>query len=177
MSHLVNSRFGSQMAARLLYARYSQSDSDIVMGFLLFSGVQRLLDARGQQGSWMPSIFFQISPLKVFSIRLAKFLTTFFLLVTFWHQFSNFTKIHSLDAPPVLHAPITTFFSLFLVMTFTYFLRFGDCSSPGRFVPDCSSWTVCPTDCSSHGLFIPLSYKVLGIKNLANNCFINPTSI
>src|SRR6218665_1147852 len=51
-----------------------------------------------------------------------------------------------------------------------------DCSSrtvrPGLFIP----WTVCPTDCLSHGLFIPLSYKVLGIKNLANNYFIYPTS-
>jgi len=34
------------------------------------SGVQRQLDARGQRGSWMPS--------KIFSIRHAKFLTTFF---------------------------------------------------------------------------------------------------
>src|SRR6218665_2989123 len=37
------------------------------------SGVQRLLDARGQRGSWMPS--------KIFSIRAAKFLTNFFLSV------------------------------------------------------------------------------------------------
>src|SRR6218665_2336248 len=34
------------------------------------SGVQRLLDARGQRGSWMPS--------KIFCIPLAKFLTTLF---------------------------------------------------------------------------------------------------
>src|SRR6218665_1253802 len=34
------------------------------------SGVQRLLYARGQRGSWMPS--------KIFSIRLATFLTNFF---------------------------------------------------------------------------------------------------
>src|SRR6218665_2712592 len=62
------------------------------------SGVQRLLDTRGQRGSWMPS--------KIVSIRLAKFLTIFFYLyshlskfVTFSYQLSNFTKIRSLDAP------------------------------------------------------------------------------
>src|SRR6218665_3709089 len=47
--------------------------------------MQRLLDARGQQGSWMPS--------KIFYIRPAKFLTTFF------YQLSNFRTIRSLDAP------------------------------------------------------------------------------
>ena len=49
------------------------------------SGVQRLLDARGQRGSWMPS--------KIFSIHHAKFQTTFF------YQLSNFKTIRSLDAP------------------------------------------------------------------------------
>src|SRR6218665_2337130 len=47
--------------------------------------MQRLLDARGQQGSWMPS--------KIFYIRPAKFLTTFF------YQLLNFRTIRSLDAP------------------------------------------------------------------------------
>src|SRR6218665_1031238 len=44
--------------------------SCLMLAQLLNSGVQRLLDARGQRGSWMPS--------KIFCIPLAKFLTTFF---------------------------------------------------------------------------------------------------
>src|SRR6218665_2243300 len=39
------------------------------------SGVQRLLDARGHRGSWMPS--------KIISIHPAKFRTTFFSVVKF----------------------------------------------------------------------------------------------
>src|SRR6218665_939274 len=38
---------------------------------------------------------------------------------------------------------------------------FGDCSSPDDSSPDCSS----------HGLFVPLSYKMLGINNLASIIF------
>src|SRR6218665_3531542 len=74
------------------------------------SGVQRLLDARGQRGSWMPS--------KIFSIPLAKFLTTFFsrspTFFTFSHQLSNFTRIRSLDAPPsVASCPSNDIFNFF----------------------------------------------------------------
>src|SRR6218665_2342682 len=43
-----------------------------------YSGVQRLLVARGQRASWMPSNFFKEVPSKILSIRLAKFLTTSF---------------------------------------------------------------------------------------------------
>src|SRR6218665_2564221 len=42
---------------------------------------------------------------------------------TFLYQLSNFTRIRSLDAPPVLHhAPVTTFFNFFLVI-YLHFLR------------------------------------------------------
>ena len=53
--------------------------------YIGLSGVQRLLDARGQRGSWMPS--------KIFSIHPAKFQMTIF------YQLSNFSTIRSLDAP------------------------------------------------------------------------------
>src|SRR6218665_991674 len=59
------------------------------------SGVQRLLDNRGQRGSWMPS--------KIFCIPFAKFLTIFLVVhlnfSLFSHHLSNFTRIRSLDAP------------------------------------------------------------------------------
>src|SRR6218665_227879 len=63
------------------------------------SGVQRLLDARGQRGSWMPS--------KIFCIPLAKFLTTFFSRSPkFFTFFASVVKFHEnspLGCPPVLH--------------------------------------------------------------------------
>src|SRR6218665_1584949 len=67
---------------------FSDNDTNphLVSGpFLWTSGVQRLLDARSQRGSWMPS--------KIFSIHPAKFQTTFF------YQLSNFRTIRSLDTP------------------------------------------------------------------------------
>ena len=68
----------------------------------IYSGVQRLLDARGRRGSWMPS--------KIFSIRPAKFLTTFFLVICtkfldYLQHFLHFTKIPSLDAPSAASCP------------------------------------------------------------------------
>src|SRR6218665_1578263 len=76
------------------------------------SGVQRLLDARGQRGPWMPS--------KIFRIPLAKFLTTFFSRSPkFFTFFASVVKFHensllAMDAPQVLHhAPVTTFFDFF----------------------------------------------------------------
>ena len=41
---------------------------------------------------------------------------------------------------------------------------FGDDSSPGQFVPPNAR----PKGCSSHGLFVPLSYRFIGIQNLTN---------
>src|SRR6218665_729505 len=83
----------------LLYVLFNQiNKSYFFTACMTCSGVQRLLAARGQRGSWIPS--------KIFSIRPAKFLTPFF------YQLSNFRTIRSLDAPPVLHhVPVTTFFS------------------------------------------------------------------
>ena len=101
------------------------------------SGMQRLLDARGQRGSWMPSKIFFIRlfipqnfwrPFLVVHLNFSNsspkiVLTTFF---TFSHQLSNFTKIRSLDAPLVLHhALVTTFFSSFLSFTYIFFTRTG----------------------------------------------------
>src|SRR6218665_2615012 len=99
-------------------------------------------------------------------------------LSSFSHFLASVFKFHEnsllrCTPAPVLHAPVTTLFFLFLSHDiYLLFLVLGTVRSP-----DDSSRTVCPTDCSSHGLFVPLSYKVHGIKNLANNCFINPTSI
>src|SRR6218665_2411291 len=82
------------------------------------SGVQRLLDTRGQRGSWMPS--------KIFRIPLAKFLTTLFSrspkFFTFSHQLSNFTRIRSLDAPPSAASCPGNIFSL-LFWSFTYIFK------------------------------------------------------
>src|SRR6218665_1824034 len=65
--------------------------------------MQRLLDARGQRGSWMP--------LKIFSIRPAKFMTTFFISCQISGQFTPWMP------PPMLHhAPVTTFFSSFFAI-------------------------------------------------------------
>src|SRR6218665_173937 len=78
------------------------------------SGVQRLLDARGQRGSWMPS--------KIFFIPLAKFLTTLFSRSPkLFHFFASVVKFHENSLlggpPPVLHhAPVTKFFTSFLVI-------------------------------------------------------------
>src|SRR6218665_1118074 len=74
-------------------------------------------------------------------------------LSSFSHFLASVFKFHEnsllrCTPAPVLHAPVTTFFS-FLVMTFTYFFSFGDCSSPGRFVPDCLS----------NGLFVPRTIR------------------
>src|SRR6218665_105626 len=74
------------------------------------SGVQRLLDARGQSGSWMLS--------KILCIPLVKFLTTFFSrspkFFTFFASVINFHENSFLGCPPVLHhAPVTTFFYFF----------------------------------------------------------------
>ena len=86
------------------------------------SGVQRLLDARGQRGSWMPS--------KIVSIRLAKFLTIFYYLVTYQNlslfriscQISR--KFAPWMPPPVLHhVPVTKFFSSFLVIYLHFFYK------------------------------------------------------
>jgi len=71
------------------------------------------------------------------SIRLLKFLTTFFshlpTLVTFPHKLSQLTKILSLDAPSLYHAPVTTFFSSFLVI-YLHFLRKLAPSMPQRWM-------------------------------------------
>jgi len=98
--------------------------------------------------------FFQTSPLKIFSIRFAKFLTTFFLLVTFGISFQISRKFAPWMPPGFVLCPGNDIF-LFLVMTFTYFLGLGtvrppDDSSrtvrPGLFVQR----TVRPKDYSSH---------------------------
>src|SRR6218665_1808913 len=89
------------------------------------SGVQRLLDARGQRGSWMPS--------KIFCIPLSKFL--FFSrspkLFTF---FASVVKVHDnslLGCPPVLHhAPVTTFFTSFLVIYLHFLKKTGPLDAP-----------------------------------------------
>src|SRR6218665_1142951 len=82
------------------------------------SGVQRLLDARGQRGSWMPS--------KIFSIRLAKFLTTFFISCQISGQFAPWMP------PPVLHhAPVTTFFSSFFAIYLHFLQKLAPWMPPG----------------------------------------------
>src|SRR6218665_3951705 len=82
------------------------------------SGVQRLLDARGQRGSWMAS--------KIFSIRSAKFLTTFF------YQLSNFRTIHSLDAPS---RAVTTFFSSLFAIYLQLFYKNWPLGCPPGWMP------------------------------------------
>src|SRR6218665_2454544 len=72
------------------------------------SGVPRLLDYRGQRGSWMPS--------KIFSIHPAKFQTTFLSVAKF--------QDNSLPGcpPPVLHhAPVMIFFSSFFAIYLHFF--------------------------------------------------------
>src|SRR6218665_949757 len=119
---------------------------------VFLSGVQGLLDARGQRGSWMQLKIFSFRPgkflttffksrlLNFFPIRLKKFLTTFFShlskFFTFSHQLSNFTKIRSLDAPPVLHhAPVATFFSSFLSFTDFFKTKTGPLNAPPGWMP------------------------------------------
>src|SRR6218665_3673706 len=107
----------------LIFCQYAERNHYfylIILNSIHSSGVQRLLDSRGQRGSWMPS--------KIFCIPLAKFLTTFFLVVhlnfsPFSHQLSNLTRIRSLDAPPPVlhHAPVMTFLLLF--WSFTYIFK------------------------------------------------------
>src|SRR6218665_2428302 len=98
------------------------------------SGVQRLLDARGQRGSWMPS--------KIVSIRLAKFLTIFFYLVTYQNlslfriscQISR--KFAPWMPPPVLHhVPVTKFFSSFLVIYLHFFYKSWPLGCPPGWMP------------------------------------------
>src|SRR6218665_1660641 len=56
------------------------------------SGVQRLLDARGQRSSWMPS--------KIFCIPFVKFLTTFFSRSPKFFTFFASCQISREFAPP-----------------------------------------------------------------------------
>src|SRR6218665_1143009 len=74
------------------------------------SGVQRLLDARGQRGSWMPSTLKKIPekfpfPNKKSSILLPKFLTAFFLVI--YRNFLTFPQSFRIR----LQKFLTTFFS------------------------------------------------------------------
>src|SRR6218665_3644221 len=76
------------------------------------SGVQRLLDARGQRGSWMPSNIFYSSPKISYDL--------FSLLPNFSHFFASVLKFKKvaplMPSPTVLllhHAPVTTFVSSF----------------------------------------------------------------
>jgi len=109
--------------------------------------VQKLFDAQGQRGSWMPSIFFRgisqhfprnfqtfsekfslknfpVPEQKCF-ILLPKFLTTFLVNISqFSPKFSNLIKTRSLDAPTVDDdAPLTTFFSSFFSHSPTFFYQ------------------------------------------------------
>ena len=99
----------------------------------------------------MPSIFFQASVLKnilyssrnisddffsqspkFFPIRFLKLLTTF--LVIYQNLFASVFKFHEnslLGCPPVLHhAPVTTFFSSFLVTYLHSFTKTGPLDAP-----------------------------------------------
>src|SRR6218665_3267793 len=79
--------------------------------------MQRLLDARGQRGSWMPS--------KIFSIRPAKFLTTFFISCQISGQFAPWMP------PPMLHhASVTTIFSSFFAIYLHFFTKTGPLDAP-----------------------------------------------
>src|SRR6218665_3827142 len=90
-------------------------------------GVQRLSDARGQRGSWVPS--------KIFCISLAKFLTTFFSrspkFFTFFVSVVKFNENSLLGCPPVLHcAPVTTFFASFLIIHLHFKKKTGPLDAP-----------------------------------------------
>src|SRR6218665_4182021 len=88
--------------------------STVWEGVLPFtSGVQRLLDARGQRGSWMPS--------KIFSIRPDKFLTTFLSVV-------KFITIRSLDDPS--RAASCPGNDIFLFIFFAIYLHFFTKNDP-----------------------------------------------
>ena len=98
------------------------------------SGVQRLLDDRAKQGSWMPS---RITSIRSAKFRLLQFLTTYFQSFTyifpvpkvshdfflviyqhfspFSHQFVRFTKIRSLDAPQCCIIPWQQHFLFFVI--------------------------------------------------------------
>ena len=83
------------------------------------SGMQRLLDARGQRGSWIPSkifVFLSQNFWRPFYSRSPKFFT-FFASVVKFHENSL------LGCPPMLHhAPVTTFF-LLPFWSFTYIFK------------------------------------------------------
>src|SRR6218665_3874794 len=115
--------------------------AEIILNNNLSNGVQRLLDARGQRGSWMPS--------KIFSIRLGKFLTTLFtrspkffqfvsylflLLIQMFHFFASVVKFHEnslLGCPPVLHhAQVMTFFSSSVVVYLHFFTKTDPLDAP-----------------------------------------------
>ena len=98
------------------------------------SGLQRLLDARSQWGSWMPSKIWKHflfvpenfwRPFLVFQIHVLKFLTTFFShfpkIFTFSHQLSNFTKIHPFEAPSAASWTGNNIFLFFFVI-YVHFL-------------------------------------------------------
>src|SRR6218665_2362118 len=81
------------------------------------SGVQRLLDARGQRGSWMPS--------KIFSIHPAKFQTNFFISCQMPGQFAPWM-------PPLVlpRASVTTFFSSFFAIYLHFLYKTGPLDAP-----------------------------------------------
>src|SRR6218665_178413 len=66
----------------------------LILLSLVSCGMQRLLAAWGQRGSWMPSNFLQTSSLKNFYIHLAKFLMTF---LVYHLNFSNLSPKISYD--------------------------------------------------------------------------------
>src|SRR6218665_3945259 len=122
------------------------------------------------RGCWMPGanevlacprISFKQVPYKIFSIRLAKFLTTFLVvhlnfsnscpkisddffnhspeLFTFSHQFLNFTKIRSLDAPSAASRPGNDIFLFsfshlhtFFNENWTFGCPQGECPGPSH---------------------------------------------
>ena len=106
------------------------------------------LDSPGCPGPTRFFDAFKFFSSKIFSIRLAKFLTTVFSrlpkcynsssffshlpkFVTFLRKFSNFTKIRSLDAPTVLHhAPVTTFSLPFFSHLPTFYTKTGPLDAP-----------------------------------------------
>src|SRR6218665_251075 len=74
-------------------------------------------------------------PWKIFSIPLAKFLTTFIVVhlhfSLFSHQLSNFTRIRSLDAPPsVASCPSNDIFTSFLVIYLHFIKKTGPLDAP-----------------------------------------------
>src|SRR6218665_3654114 len=116
----------------------------------IYSGVERLLDARGQRGSWMPS--------KIFCIPFAKFLTTFFnRSPKFFTLFASVVKFHEnslLGCPPVLHhAPVTTFFYFFFGHLPTFFKENWPLGCPPEWMPGAVAPSAPPSarHCGSYG--------------------------